>query len=118
MYRGDVGGGAECSFKLLTGGYDDTLRLRDVRSIRRCVDEVVCGGGVWRIKEDQGVLHHGRNPRTFLLGYMYDGFKLESVGSDYTLSVVAFYNEHKPPRVWNYVDAYTKLKGPFVCEGE
>lgn len=77
---------------LLTGGYDDFLRLWDVRSMRRCVSEIGCGGGVWRIKEGYRV--GGESGSLLLAGCMYDGFKAVVLGKDDTLEVVSAYRAH------------------------
>jgi hypothetical protein len=89
------GGGSDGSCNLLTGGYDDSLRLWDSRSMKQCVSEVECGGGIWRIKEqDVHGLSSSSKSRAFLLGCMYDGFKVVSMGSADDLTVVAAYREH------------------------
>jgi diphthamide biosynthesis protein 7 len=54
---------------LLTGSYDESLRLWDVRSIKQPVHSFSTGGGVWRIKP------HPQNPSLVLLANMYSGFK-------------------------------------------
>lgn len=60
---------------LLTGSYDENLRLWDVRSISRPVNEASLGlgGGVWRIK------HHPFEPGLVLAACMHNGFAIVKV---------------------------------------
>lgn len=83
-------GRPEAEFQLWTGGYDDTLRLWDVRSMKRSVAEVGVGGGVWRVR------FHPLNRGLLLLATMYDGFKVvrRQAGSD-QLSVACHYQGHQ-----------------------
>lgn len=75
---------------LWTGGYDDTLRVWDIRAMRRCVSEVCVGGGVWRIK------FHPHDAGLVLVASMYDGFKVVQVdSSSLETSVTARYDGHK-----------------------
>jgi hypothetical protein len=84
------GQGAGSGHGLLSGGYDDVMRLWDVRSMRRPVSKVACGGGVWRIKEDSDP----SDCRRFLLGCMYDGFKVIELGAGDEFTITASYREH------------------------
>lgn len=83
-------GREEAEFQLWTGGYDDTLRLWDVRAMKGSVAEVGVGGGVWRVR------FHPRKRGLLLLATMYDGFKIvrREEGSD-QLSVACHYQGHQ-----------------------
>ncbi|KAG5234187.1 diphthamide biosynthesis protein [Salix suchowensis] len=63
---------------LLTGSYDEYLRLWDVRSISKPVNEtLVCsGGGVWRVK------HHPYVPGMVLAACMHNGFASLPLGQN------------------------------------
>lgn len=75
---------------LWTGGYDDTLRLWDLRAMRNAVQEIELGGGVWRVK------FHPDDPRLMLVATMYDGFKVVRRDAvDGRLRVVCRFDEHK-----------------------
>lgn len=83
-------------FEILTGGYDDALRLWDVRSMRSSVADVDCGGGVWRIKGyPGGDCEDGVSSQNYLLGCMYNGFKIASVDQHNSMSIVSTYDEHE-----------------------
>lgn len=77
------------SHKFYSGGYDDTLRLWDIRSPRSCVNELNVGGGVWRIKANP------RDDNVLLLACMYDGCKVVRRETDDSLHLVTEYREHK-----------------------
>lgn len=78
--------------QLLSGGYDDTLRLWDTRSMRSCLSELPCGGGVWRIKPC--VADKGGSVK-FLLACMYDGFKVATLDKTDAFGIEATYDEHE-----------------------
>ncbi|XP_034896799.1 uncharacterized protein [Populus alba] len=63
---------------LLTGSYDEYLRLWDVRSISKPVNETsVClGGGVWRVK------HHPYVPGVVLAACMHNGFAVVKIDEE------------------------------------
>lgn len=73
-----------------TGGYDDCLRVWDVRNMKDNVWDVGVGGGVWRIK------FHPSNPNLALVAAMYDGCKVVRL-DDGGLTVVGQYgkDEHE-----------------------
>ena len=73
--------------ELWTGGYDDMVRVWDVRAMKEAMCEVGVGGGVWRIK-----FHPRKN--LVLVAAMYDGFKVVERSGD-ELRVVCDYQEHE-----------------------
>lgn len=74
---------------LLTGSYDECLRIWDVRSTSLPVIEssIGLGGGVWRIK------HHPSIPGLVLTACMHNGFGIVKFGGD-QVRVVETYNKH------------------------
>lgn len=74
---------------LLTGSYDEYLRIWDVRSISKPVSEssICLGGGVWRIK------HHPYIPGLVLTACMHNGFAIVKFGGDQA-EVVEKYEKH------------------------
>ncbi|KAF5758870.1 putative transcription factor WD40-like family [Helianthus annuus] len=74
---------------LFTGSYDENLRVWDVRSISRLVNEtsINLGGGVWRIK------NHSVVPRLILAACMHNGFAIVKVDGN-EVKVVETYNKH------------------------
>ncbi|XP_043813434.1 diphthine methyltransferase homolog isoform X2 [Manihot esculenta] len=63
---------------LVTGSYDEYLRLWDVRSISKPVNEtsIHLGGGVWRVK------HHPYIPGLVLAACMHNGFAIVKIEDD------------------------------------
>ncbi|KAL8497564.1 hypothetical protein ACS0TY_021048 [Phlomoides rotata] len=63
---------------LLTGSYDECLRIWDVRSTSTPVTEssISLGGGVWRIK------HHPSIPGLILTACMHNGFAIVKFRGD------------------------------------
>ncbi|GMI71475.1 hypothetical protein like AT5G63010 [Hibiscus trionum] len=74
---------------ILTGSYDEYLRVWDLRSISRPVNEAsVClGGGVWRIK------HHPFVSGLVLAACMHNGFAIVKIGEKKP-EVVEAYSQH------------------------
>ncbi|PIN08240.1 hypothetical protein CDL12_19197 [Handroanthus impetiginosus] len=74
---------------LLTGSYDECLRIWDLRSISRPVNEssISLGGGVWRIK------HHPSIPGLVLTACMHNGFAIVKFEGD-KAQVVETYDKH------------------------
>lgn len=74
-----------------TGGYDDCIRVWDLRNMKRSVCETSVGGGVWRIR------FHPDNPSLVLVAAMYDGFKVlrhdDGQAADGAPQVVAEYGK-------------------------
>ena len=59
---------------LLTGSYDEHVRVWDIRNMKYSQESWHVGGGVWRIKP-----HHD-NPDLVLVAAMHDGFKVLDKG--------------------------------------
>ncbi|XP_051115052.1 uncharacterized protein LOC127240417 [Andrographis paniculata] len=74
---------------LLTGSYDEHLRIWDVRSMSKpVVESSIClGGGIWRIK------HHPSRTGRALAACMHNGFAIVRFESD-KIEVVETYNKH------------------------
>ncbi|XWS60753.1 hypothetical protein CRYUN_Cryun07bG0063000 [Craigia yunnanensis] len=74
---------------VLTGSYDECLRVWDLRSISRPINETsVClGGGVWRIK------HHPSVSGLVLAACMHNGFAIVNIQGEKP-EVVETYNQH------------------------
>ncbi|KAK0587947.1 hypothetical protein LWI29_031700 [Acer saccharum] len=74
---------------LLTGSYDEYLRVWDVRSISKPVSEtsIRLGGGVWRIK------HHPFVPGLVLTACMHNGFSVVKVDGE-KAEVIETYTKH------------------------
>eukprot|EP00301_Raphidiophrys_heterophryoidea_P010212 c15274_g1_i1.p1 GENE.c15274_g1_i1~~c15274_g1_i1.p1 ORF type:complete len:228 (-),score=40.21 c15274_g1_i1:111-794(-) len=69
--------------RVVTGSYDDSVCVWDVRSMTRTsepVSSVMAGGGVWRIKE------HPSNPDLLAIAAMYNGFHVLSGMNDSSLA--------------------------------
>ncbi|KAB2633340.1 diphthamide biosynthesis protein 7-like protein [Pyrus ussuriensis x Pyrus communis] len=78
------------SNSVVTGSYDEYLRLWDVRSISTPVNETsVClGGGVWRIK------FHPFVAGLVLTACMHNGFSIVNINEDKT-EVIETYSKHE-----------------------
>lgn len=75
---------------LYTGSYDEYLRVWDMRSMAKPVNETsIClGGGVWRIK------HHPYVPGTVLAACMHNGFSIVKIDGE-KAEVIETYNKHE-----------------------
>eukprot|EP00268_Persea_americana_P030517 TRINITY_DN2952_c0_g1_i1.p1 TRINITY_DN2952_c0_g1~~TRINITY_DN2952_c0_g1_i1.p1 ORF type:complete len:346 (+),score=67.64 TRINITY_DN2952_c0_g1_i1:277-1314(+) len=75
---------------LLTGSYDEFLRVWDVRSVSKPVNEssTCLGGGVWRIK------HHPELSGLVLAACMHNGFAVARAEGD-RLDVLETYNKNE-----------------------
>ncbi|WCJ38287.1 Transducin/WD40 repeat-like superfamily protein [Euphorbia peplus] len=75
---------------LVTGSYDEYLRVWDVRSISKPVNEtsVHLGGGVWRLK------HHPYVPGIILAACMHNGFAVVKIEEDHKGEVIETYSQH------------------------
>lgn len=71
---------------VLTGSYDEWLRMFDSRT-RRVVEDIKLGGGVWRL--------HMRDEGSVLASCMHAGARIVSVPERGPLSVVARFEEHE-----------------------
>ncbi|TKY68524.1 Diphthine methyltransferase [Spatholobus suberectus] len=74
---------------LLTGSYDEFLRVWDLRSISKPLNKtsINLGGGVWRVK------HHPFIPGLFLAACMHNGFAIVAIKGDKT-EVLEAYKKH------------------------
>ncbi|KAL5544171.1 hypothetical protein UlMin_007955 [Ulmus minor] len=75
---------------LLTGSYDENLRIWDVRSVSKPVTETsIClGGGVWKIK------HHPCVPGLVLAACMHNGFAIIKI-KGHEAEIVETYSKHE-----------------------
>ncbi|KMZ64792.1 WD repeat-containing protein [Zostera marina] len=76
---------------VLTGSYDESLRVWDVRSVSKPVDEcsINLGGGVWRIK------YHPDNPDLVLAACMHNDFAIIRIGKNDDITVIEKYKKHE-----------------------
>ncbi|KAI3430181.1 WD_REPEATS_REGION domain-containing protein [Psidium guajava] len=74
---------------VLTGSYDEHIRVWDIRSISKPVNQssVCLGGGVWRIKQ------HPHVPGLVLAACMHNGFALVDLRGE-EIKIVETYNRH------------------------
>lgn len=73
---------------LWTGGYDDMVRVWDVRAMNKPICQTAVGGGVWRIR------FHPSRPGLVLIAAMYDGCKILRETSD-NVDMLAQFREHE-----------------------
>lgn len=76
---------------LLTGCYDEQLRLFDTRSMKRSLAELNLNGGLWRIKP------HPQRSDLILVACMYKNFSvvdLKDADASAALSLLGTYDEH------------------------
>ncbi|XP_017850505.1 diphthine methyltransferase [Drosophila busckii] len=77
--------------QLLTGSYDEQLRLFDTRNMKRTLAELNLNGGIWRLKP------HPQQKDLILAACMYTNFSvvgLESAESGCALNLLGTYEEH------------------------
>ncbi|KAH8289648.1 hypothetical protein KR054_008596 [Drosophila jambulina] len=75
---------------LLTGSYDEQLRLFDTRSMKRTLAEHNLGGGIWRLKP------HSVRPDLILAACMYTNFSVVQLDAkEPALRLLGAYEEHK-----------------------
>lgn len=74
---------------LLTGSYDELLRVWDIRSISKPINEtsISLGGGVWRVK------HHPFIPGLVLAACMHNGFAIVAIKGN-KAEVLETYKKH------------------------
>ncbi|SPP77668.1 diphthine methyltransferase [Drosophila guanche] len=74
---------------LLTGSYDEQLRLFDTRAMKRTLAEVNLGGGIWRLKP------HPKRLDVILAACMYTNFSVVQLDlKDSALTLLGTYEEH------------------------
>ncbi|XP_072932257.1 diphthine methyltransferase isoform X1 [Epargyreus clarus] len=76
----------EVEHQLLTGSYDEKVRLWDTRNLKRSVTDNNVSGGVWRLK------WHPYCGSVILAACMYGGFR--TLRNDGEISVIGEYLEH------------------------
>ena len=74
---------------LLTGSYDENLRIFDTRSLKQPIGEINLGGGIWRLKSHP--LHHN----LILTACMYHNFSVVDLADLISPNLVGEYFEHK-----------------------
>ncbi|XP_034490011.1 diphthine methyltransferase [Drosophila innubila] len=78
--------------QLLTGSYDEQLRLFDTRSMKRTLAELNLNGGIWRLKP------HPQRSDLILAACMYTNFSIvdlnNSSDSNVALTLLQTYDEH------------------------
>ncbi|XP_075973196.1 diphthine methyltransferase isoform X1 [Anticarsia gemmatalis] len=73
--------------QLLTGSYDENVRIWDTRKLKSCLNEINVNGGVWRLK------WHPYKSQTVLAACMYGGFRILNV-QDQNMEILSEYLEH------------------------
>nr|CBH09247.1 putative WD40 repeat domain 85 [Heliconius melpomene] len=77
----------EIEHELLSGSYDEKVRLWDTRNLKRCITETDVNGGVWRLK------WHPYNKRVILAACMYGGFRILNIEKQ--INIISEYLEHE-----------------------
>ena len=90
------GGGGEGEL-LLSGCYDERLRLWDTRAMRRPMLETGLGGGVWRLRRRPGSAEEQRGGALLCAACMHGGLRVLrlSGGGSWRVEVVSEYYEHQ-----------------------
>ncbi|XP_055388940.1 diphthine methyltransferase [Condylostylus longicornis] len=77
---------------LITGSYDDRLRIFDTRNLKNSVKEVNLEGGIWRIRSDP--ITHNQN--LLLCACMYKNFTIVKIFDDsQNMEIKGAYEEHE-----------------------
>ncbi|XP_049699629.2 diphthine methyltransferase isoform X2 [Helicoverpa armigera] len=74
-------------YQLLTGSYDEKVRLWDTRSLKSSINEIDVKGGVWRLK------WHPSKTSILLAACMYGGFRILRVEDQ--MEILTEYMEHE-----------------------
>lgn len=80
------------SDKLITGSYDDTIKLFDTRMMKKSTHTLNLGGGIWRLKLSP------INRNLILVACMYKNFSLVDMkfeSESFNMGLIATYEEHK-----------------------
>nr|XP_040227611.2 diphthine methyltransferase [Anopheles coluzzii]XP_040227612.2 diphthine methyltransferase [Anopheles coluzzii] len=75
---------------LLTGSYDENVRLFDERQLKCSVSELPLHGGVWRLRSNPL-----REPDAILCACMYHNFSVVQLNADDSFELVGVYGEHE-----------------------
>uniref|UniRef100_A0A915HJ39 methylated diphthine methylhydrolase n=1 Tax=Romanomermis culicivorax TaxID=13658 RepID=A0A915HJ39_ROMCU len=86
-----VGCSSQNPHEILTGGYDDKLKIWDKRNMNYCVDEMNLGGGVWRVKFEK-LTKASCGPRRLLCSCMYNGWALMDIDQSGKLKLIEHEN--------------------------
>ena len=79
---------------LVTGSYDEKLRIFDTRQFKQPITEINLGGGIWRIKPSS------KSPNILLVACMYLNFSIVDIKYEvenkdqFKLKLVGELNEH------------------------
>ncbi|XP_053671467.1 diphthine methyltransferase [Anopheles nili] len=74
---------------LLTGSYDEYIRLFDERQLKNCVSEHLLHGGVWRLRSNPN-----NDPRKILCACMYHNFSVVKLLPNDSFELIGEYDEH------------------------
>jgi WD40 repeat protein len=74
---------------LLSGSFDERVRLWDLRSVRRPVESLRMAGGVWRLRP------HPRRSGVFAVACMHGGAAVLAVAADGTMSAHSPFTAHQ-----------------------
>ncbi|XP_026725347.1 diphthine methyltransferase isoform X1 [Trichoplusia ni] len=77
----------DVEYQLLTGSYDEKVRLWDTRSLKSSVEEIDVNGGVWRLK------WHPYRQNIVLAACMYGGFRVLRVEGQ--MEILSEYLQHE-----------------------
>uniref|UniRef100_A0A182QVW6 methylated diphthine methylhydrolase n=1 Tax=Anopheles farauti TaxID=69004 RepID=A0A182QVW6_9DIPT len=75
---------------LLTGSYDENIRLFDERQLKGSISELALQGGVWRLRSNPL-----EEPDRILCACMYHNFSVVQLLPDDTFELVGEYGEHE-----------------------
>ncbi|XP_064536321.1 diphthine methyltransferase [Drosophila montana] len=78
----------EREHQLLTGSYDELLRVFDTRAMKRSLAELNLNGGIWRLKP------HPQRSDLILTACMYKNFSVVQLKDSAALSLLGTYEEH------------------------
>ncbi|KAL7744156.1 hypothetical protein ACLKA6_009134 [Drosophila palustris] len=74
--------------QLLTGSYDEHLRVFDTRAMKRTLAELNLNGGIWRLKA------HPQRSDLILAACMYTNFSIVELATSSDLTLLGTYDEH------------------------
>ncbi|XP_011503192.1 PREDICTED: diphthine methyltransferase [Ceratosolen solmsi marchali] len=94
-------------FCLVSGSYDELLRIWDLRNLRKPVTAINLHGGIWRLKWDPYESKH------LLAACMYNGFFIVNCNDLKIPKIIAEYKEHKSIAYgcdWSYLKKHCDPK--------